>query len=164
MTILQQTRLGLSLILASPRQLSEEIGLKLLIILDAKTLQALMLLTFHVLDRNGCRLWPLNVSKVAKTVLSDFSNTRTKPNSITNAAIDAEKDQMIHLIKHENPKIRAIWNSSEENEMGRLSQGVGERDKEGQRIKGTLILYLFTMTKCLINKLRMSPMTALCTQ
>ena len=64
--------------------------------------------------------------------------------------IDQETGQMMecrHIITHKNPKIRAIWNKSTANELGRLFQGVGKGDDGGQRIKGTDDFFFMSRAK-----------------
>ena len=65
----------------------------------------------------------INPSKVLNTVLADFITERNNKTAIANAVIDQKTGQMMehrHLISHKNPKIKAIWNESDANELGRL--------------------------------------------
>ena len=67
-------------------------------------------------------------------------------------------DQMMeyrHLIKYQNPKIRAIWIPSADNEIGRLFQGVGEGEDYGQRIKDTDAFSLFNVKRCQMQRSKM---------
>ena len=78
-----------------------------------------------------------------------------------------ETDQIMehqHLIKQKNPKIRAIWNTLAANEMGRLFQGVGKGDDDGQRIKGTNALFFVTSEKVPNKKSKTSVMLEVCVQ
>ena len=51
------------------------------------------------------------------------------------------------LMRHPNPKIKQTWTRSAADEFGRLFQGVGKGQENGQRIKGTNTFFLCTSIK-----------------
>ena len=101
------------------------------------------------------------------TVLANFAIERTNKTAIANAVIDQETVQMmecLHLISHNNPKIRATWNESADNELGWLFQGVGNDDKGSQRVKGSDTFFFMPREKVPNKKLSMSLILVLCVQ
>ena len=64
--------------------------------------------------------------------------------------LDSETGNMIeyrNLIKCSDPAVQKIWTDSAADEFGRLFQGVGKRNENGQRVRGTNTFYFIPRHK-----------------
>ena len=97
-----------------------------------------------VASRTRSKLFQANESNVLSTsILVNHINEAFKlsqKDSMANAALDSQTGNMLehrYLIKHSNHAVNKAWTDSAADESGRLFQGAGKGNHNGQWSKGT---------------------------